>query len=91
MKKLLAVKGLKNVALTLPWCCSMMYWGDEGVPGIEPKVFAVNMDGTNAHPLMMTGINLRQPSHLALDYGSQVLYISDTYYYKVDMHGFILL
>ena len=61
----------------------MLYWGDEGVPGTEPKVSVANMDGSNAHSLMMTGINLRQPSYLALDTSSQILYISDTYYFKV--------
>ena len=62
---------------------SMLYWGDEGVPGVPPKVSVANMDGSNAHPLMMTGISLRQPSHLALDTNSQILYVSDTYYFKV--------
>lgn len=62
---------------------SMLYWGDEGVPGVPPKVSVANMDGSNAHPLMMTSISLRQPSHLALDTNSQILYVSDTYYYKV--------
>ena len=65
---------------------SMLYWGDEGVPGVPPKVSVANMDGSNAHPLMMTGISLRQPSHLALDTNSQILYVSDTYYYKVRSH-----
>ena len=70
---------------------SMLYWGDEGVPGVPPKVSVANMDGSNAHPLMMTGISLRQPSHLALDTNSQILYVSDTYYYKVRSHTLFCL
>ncbi|KAK7113108.1 hypothetical protein V1264_012457 [Littorina saxatilis] len=61
----------------------MMYFGDAGVPGTEPKVAVANMDGSNAHPLMLTGISLRQPSHLALDSINQILYVSDTYYFKI--------
>lgn len=73
----------RPISIVLDPARGMMYWGDEGAPGIEPKVSAVNMDGSNAHPLMMTGISLRQPAHMALDYDTQTLYISDTYYFRI--------
>ncbi|KAK7507961.1 hypothetical protein BaRGS_00000926, partial [Batillaria attramentaria] len=62
----------------------MLYWGDEGLPGVEAKVSVANMDGSNAHPLTLIGAsNVRQPAYLALDVASQYLYVSDTYYQKI--------
>ncbi|XP_076440226.1 low-density lipoprotein receptor-related protein 2-like [Babylonia areolata] len=61
----------------------LLYWGDAGVRGIEPKVSVANMDGSNAHSLLLTSVHLRQPSYLALDTTNQVLYISDTYNFKI--------
>ena len=62
---------------------SVMYWGDSGLPGIEPKVAMVNMDGSSPRLLLFRGVNLRMPSHLALDTKNGILYISDTFNYKV--------
>lgn len=66
-----------------------MYWGDEGVPGVEAKVSVASMDGSAARPLTHIGAgNVRQPAYLALDTFSQILYVSDIFYQKVGVYSF---